>query len=120
MLQIASTADRNDCADIHLTIQAIIISSKVGGAAFAALIVLSAMDLPVVLAGLAIAIEPLIDMGRTALNVSGSITAGTDTGARAGSSADAAAHGLHARRAHGTEHRTDYRQQVVHESGYGR
>ncbi|MCG2586164.1 L-cystine transporter [Massilia sp. TS11] len=48
-----------------------------GGATFAALIVLSAMDLPVALAGLLISIEPLIDMGRTALNVSGSITAGT-------------------------------------------
>jgi L-cystine uptake protein TcyP (sodium:dicarboxylate symporter family) len=50
-----------------------------GGATFAALIVLSAMDLPVGLAGLLISIEPLIDMGRTALNVSGSITAGTIT-----------------------------------------
>jgi L-cystine uptake protein TcyP (sodium:dicarboxylate symporter family) len=50
-----------------------------GGATFAALIVLSAMDYPVALAGLLIAIEPLIDMGRTALNVSGSITAGTVT-----------------------------------------
>jgi L-cystine uptake protein TcyP (sodium:dicarboxylate symporter family) len=37
------------------------------------------MDLPVGLAGLLISIEPLIDMGRTALNVSGSITAGTIT-----------------------------------------
>jgi L-cystine uptake protein TcyP (sodium:dicarboxylate symporter family) len=35
------------------------------------------MNLPVALAGLLISIEPLIDMGRTALNVSGSITAGT-------------------------------------------
>jgi L-cystine uptake protein TcyP (sodium:dicarboxylate symporter family) len=50
-----------------------------GGATFAALIVLSAMDLPVALAGLLISIEPIIDMGRTALNVSGSITAGTVT-----------------------------------------
>ncbi|PSU21536.1 L-cystine transporter [Photobacterium kishitanii] len=50
-----------------------------GGATFAALIVLSAMDMPVALAGLLISIEPLIDMGRTALNVSGSITAGTIT-----------------------------------------
>jgi L-cystine uptake protein TcyP (sodium:dicarboxylate symporter family) len=50
-----------------------------GGATFATLIVLSAMNLPVALAGLLISIEPLIDMGRTALNVSGSITAGTIT-----------------------------------------
>jgi L-cystine uptake protein TcyP (sodium:dicarboxylate symporter family) len=35
--------------------------------------------LPVALAGLLISIEPLIDMGRTALNVSGSITAGAVT-----------------------------------------
>ncbi|MFT5933283.1 MAG: L-cystine uptake protein TcyP (sodium:dicarboxylate symporter family) [Hydrogenophaga sp.] len=48
-----------------------------GGATFAALIVLSAMNLPVALTGLLISIEPLIDMGRTALNVSGSATAGT-------------------------------------------
>jgi L-cystine uptake protein TcyP (sodium:dicarboxylate symporter family) len=48
-----------------------------GGATFAALITLSAMNLPVALAGLLISVEPLIDMGRTALNVSGSITAGT-------------------------------------------
>jgi L-cystine uptake protein TcyP (sodium:dicarboxylate symporter family) len=50
-----------------------------GGATFAALIVLSSMNLPVALAGLLISIEPLIDMGRTALNVSGSIMAGTVT-----------------------------------------
>ena len=51
-----------------------------GGATFAALIVLSAMNLPVALAGLLISIEPLIDMGRTAVNVSGSMTAGVLTG----------------------------------------
>ena len=50
-----------------------------GGATFAALIVLSSMNLPVALVGLLISIEPLIDMGRTALNVSGAITAGTVT-----------------------------------------
>ncbi len=41
-----------------------------GGATFAAIVVLSTMGLPVGLVGLLIAIEPLIDMGRTALNVS--------------------------------------------------
>src|SRR5690606_36135650 len=52
----------------------------VGGAAtFAALIVLSTMNLPVALAGLLISIEPLIDMGRTVINVSGSMTAGAVT-----------------------------------------
>ncbi|WP_163102007.1 L-cystine transporter [Peribacillus alkalitolerans] len=47
-----------------------------GGATFAALLVLSAMNLPVGLAGLLISVEPLIDMGRTAVNVSGSMTSG--------------------------------------------
>jgi L-cystine uptake protein TcyP (sodium:dicarboxylate symporter family) len=47
-----------------------------GGATFAALIVLPAMGLPVTLVALLISVEPLIDMGRTALNVSGSMTAG--------------------------------------------
>ena len=47
-----------------------------GGATFAALLVLSALDLPVGLAGLLISIEPLIDMGRTAVNVSGAMTSG--------------------------------------------
>ncbi len=50
-----------------------------GGATMAALIVLPAMGLPVTLVALLISIEPLIDMGRTALNVSGSMTAGTVT-----------------------------------------
>ncbi|MEK6263259.1 MAG: cation:dicarboxylase symporter family transporter [Clostridium sp.] len=47
-----------------------------GGATFAALTVLSAMGLPVGLVGLLIAIEPLIDMARTALNVSDSMVTG--------------------------------------------
>ncbi|MDO4663146.1 MAG: cation:dicarboxylase symporter family transporter [Tissierellia bacterium] len=47
-----------------------------GGATFAAIVVLSSMGLPIELAGLLIAIEPLIDMARTALNVSDSIVAG--------------------------------------------
>lgn len=47
-----------------------------GGATFAAIIVLSAMDLPIILAGILISVEPLIDMGRTALNVSGSMLSG--------------------------------------------
>ncbi|MGI9258915.1 MAG: cation:dicarboxylate symporter family transporter, partial [Gammaproteobacteria bacterium] len=50
-----------------------------GGATFAALIVLPAMGFPVVLVALLISIEPLIDMARTALNVSGSMTAGLMT-----------------------------------------
>jgi L-cystine uptake protein TcyP (sodium:dicarboxylate symporter family) len=50
-----------------------------GGATFAALVVLSTLNLPVALAGLLISVEPLIDMGRTAVNVSGSVTAGAVT-----------------------------------------
>jgi L-cystine uptake protein TcyP (sodium:dicarboxylate symporter family) len=51
-----------------------------GGATFAALIVLSSLNLPIGLAGLLISIEPLIDMGRTALNVSDAFVAGAVTG----------------------------------------
>ncbi|ANO53186.1 L-cystine transporter [Woeseia oceani] len=50
-----------------------------GGATFAALIVLPAMGMPIALVALLISIEPLIDMGRTALNVNGSMTAGVLT-----------------------------------------
>lgn len=47
-----------------------------GGATFAALLVLSSLNLPIAIVGLLISVESLIDMGRTALNVSGSMTAG--------------------------------------------
>jgi uncharacterized protein len=47
-----------------------------GGATFASLIVLSVLNLPLAIVGLLISVEPLIDMGRTALNVSGSMTSG--------------------------------------------
>ena len=50
-----------------------------GGATFASLIVLSVMDLPVAVVGLMVTVEPLIDMGRTALNVSDSMLAGVLT-----------------------------------------
>lgn len=45
-----------------------------GGATNAALLVLPAMGLPVTVVALLISIEPLIDMGRTALNVNGALT----------------------------------------------
>ncbi|WGE61555.1 L-cystine transporter [Actinobacillus equuli] len=48
-----------------------------GGATFAAIVVLSTLNLPIELVGLLISVEPLIDMGRTALNVNGSMVAGT-------------------------------------------
>lgn len=47
-----------------------------GGATFASLIVLSVLNLPLGIVGLLISVEPLIDMGRTALNVSGSMLSG--------------------------------------------
>jgi len=50
-----------------------------GGATFATLIVLSTLNFPVALAGVLISVEPLIDMGRTALNVSGSMISGVVT-----------------------------------------
>ncbi len=56
-----------------------------GGATNAAIIVLVAMDLPIGLAAVLISVEPIIDMGRTALNVNGSIVAGVVTGATTGS-----------------------------------
>ncbi|HIA7095249.1 L-cystine transporter [Staphylococcus aureus] len=48
-----------------------------GGATFASILVLSTLNLPVALAGVLISVEPLIDMGRTALNVNDSMLAGT-------------------------------------------
>ena len=47
-----------------------------GGATFASLIVLSTLNLPIAIVGLLISIEPIIDMARTALNISGGMTAG--------------------------------------------
>jgi len=62
-----------------------------GGATFAAFIVLPVMGFPVTVAALLISIEPLIDMGRTALNVNGSMTAGVLTGRFLGRSVEPAA-----------------------------
>ncbi|WP_024654979.1 L-cystine transporter [Borrelia hispanica] len=50
-----------------------------GGATISSLMVLSSMNLPVSLVGLFISIEPLIDMGRTSVNVSDSMVAGVIT-----------------------------------------
>lgn len=51
-----------------------------GGATFAAIMVLSALKMPVALAGVLISVEPIIDMGRTAINVSDSMVAGLISG----------------------------------------
>lgn len=60
-----------------ITVSSFGIAGVGGGATFAAIIVLSTMGFPIELAGLLVSIEPLIDMGRTALNVSDSLVAGT-------------------------------------------
>ncbi|WP_332065869.1 L-cystine transporter [Bartonella sp. CB189] len=62
-----------------VTLSSIGVAGVGGGAIFSALIVLPIMGLPVSLVSVLISIEPLIDMGRTALNVSGSMLAGTIT-----------------------------------------
>jgi len=55
---------------IVITFASIGIAGVGGGATFAGITVLSALGLPVGIAGLLVAVEPLIDMARTALNVS--------------------------------------------------
>jgi uncharacterized protein len=62
-----------------VTISSFGVAGVVGGATFAAMIVLPAMGLPIEIVALLISIEPLIDMARTALNVNGSMTAGVIT-----------------------------------------
>jgi L-cystine uptake protein TcyP (sodium:dicarboxylate symporter family) len=103
----ATTIGQNGCAGMYPTMLAIMIAPTVGinpltpsflimlvlvvsissfgiagvggGATMASLVVLSAMNLPVALAGLLISIEPLIDMGRTAVNVSDGLLSGVVT-----------------------------------------
>lgn len=53
-----------------------------GGGTFAALIAFNVLGLPIEIVGLMISIEPIIDMGRTALNVNGSIIAGVTSSKR--------------------------------------
>ena len=85
-IMIAPTVGQNPLEPMFLlTLVAVVAISSFGvagvggGATFAAILVLSALDLPVALAGLLISVEPLIDMGRTAVNVSGSIVSGVTT-----------------------------------------
>ncbi|TVT27810.1 L-cystine transporter [Salinicoccus cyprini] len=84
-IMIAPAAGVEINAQFILTLIAVTVIASLGiagvggGATFAAIIVLSTMNLPVALAAVLISIEPLIDMGRTALNVNGSMTAGTIT-----------------------------------------
>ncbi|MBD7907437.1 L-cystine transporter [Sporosarcina gallistercoris] len=84
-VMIAPTVGQPIDVQFILTLVAIVAISSFGvagvggGATFAAILVLSALNLPIALAGILISVEPLIDMGRTALNVSGSMTAGVTT-----------------------------------------
>ena len=53
-----------------------------GGATFTTLMVLGALNLPVTVLGVLIAIDPVVDMARTALNVNDSMVAGVITAKR--------------------------------------
>ncbi|MDO5416556.1 MAG: cation:dicarboxylase symporter family transporter [Lachnospiraceae bacterium] len=55
---------------VVITFASIGIAGVGGGATFAGITVLSALGLPVGIAGLLVGVEPIIDMARTALNVS--------------------------------------------------
>lgn len=59
-----------------VTISSFGVAGVGGGATFASLIVLGSLNLPVAIVGLVISVEPLIDMARTAVNVSDSMLAG--------------------------------------------
>ncbi len=65
-----------------VTISSFGVAGVGGGATFASLIVLGAMNLPVAIVGLVISVEPLIDMARTLVNVSDSMVAGVVTSHR--------------------------------------
>lgn len=69
---------------VVVTISSFGVAGVGGGATFASLIVLGALDLPVAIVGLVISVEPLIDMMRTAVNVSDSMVAGIVTSKRIG------------------------------------
>jgi len=83
-----ATVDPNIVVDFKFIITLVVVTAVSsfgvagvgGGATFAALIVLSAMGFEnIALVGLLISIEPLIDMGRTAINVSGAMSTGVVT-----------------------------------------
>lgn len=67
---------------VIVTISSFGVAGVGGGATFASLIVLGAMNLPITIVGLVISVEPLIDMMRTLVNVSDSMVAGVVTSAR--------------------------------------
>lgn len=65
-----------------VTISSFGVAGVGGGATFASLIVLGALNLPIAIVGLVISVEPLIDMARTAINVSDAMVAGIVTSTR--------------------------------------
>ena len=67
---------------IIVTISSFGVAGSGGGATFAALIVLGTLNLPVGIMGIVLAIDPIIDMGRTLVNVNDSILAGLVTAKR--------------------------------------
>ncbi|MDR0920822.1 MAG: cation:dicarboxylase symporter family transporter [Lactobacillales bacterium] len=67
-----------------VTISSFGVAGVGGGATFASLIVLGTLNLPIAIVGLVISVEPLIDMARTAINVSDSMVAGVVTSRRIG------------------------------------
>ncbi|HID9452199.1 TPA: L-cystine transporter [Staphylococcus aureus] len=84
-IMVAPVANVEIDLQFIVTLIAVVITSSFGvagvggGATFASILVLSTLNLPVALAGVLISVEPLIDMGRTALNVNDSMLAGTGT-----------------------------------------
>ncbi|HDI0113236.1 TPA: L-cystine transporter [Staphylococcus aureus] len=80
-IMVASVANVEIDLQFIVTLIAVVIISSFGvagvggGATFASILVLSTLNLPVALAGVLISVEPLIDMGRTALNVNDSMLA---------------------------------------------
>lgn len=67
-----------------------------GGATFASLIVLGTMGLPIEVVAILASVEPLVDMGRTALNVSDSMVAGITASHATGGYDRAVLHGAEA------------------------
>lgn len=80
---IAPTVGINVCdpSFVVMLVAVVVISSfgvagVGGGATFASLIVLGTMGLPIEISAILASVEPLIDMGRTAINVSDAMVAG--------------------------------------------
>ncbi|MCF6515244.1 cation:dicarboxylase symporter family transporter [Lactobacillus sp. S2-2] len=67
---------------IIVTISSFGVAGSGGGATFATLIVLGTLNLPVGVMAIILAIDPIIDMGRTLVNVNDSIIAGLVTAKR--------------------------------------